>query len=130
VKDELKAQCQSLQLNNKLAAQTPVVEKMNGKLQRLGDAPIYTIDAVVRRATALQKTADAMQSVVHLNSQQAKASGVMNAQKIKVTQADGYAYLPIAIDENIPDGCVWIAAATDGTIGLGATFGAIEIEPI
>ena len=130
VKDELKAQCQSLQLSNKLAAQTPVVEKLNGKLQRMGDAPIYAIDALVRRATALQKTADAMQSAVHINSQQAQASGVMNAKKIKVTQADGYAYLPIAIDENIPDGCVWIAAATDSTVSLGATFGAIEIEPI
>lgn len=130
VKDELKTQCQSLQLNNKLAPQTPVVEKMNGKLQRLGDAPIYTIDAIVRRATALQKTADAMQSAVRINKQQAQASGVMNAQKIKVIQADGYAYLPIAIDENIPDGCVWIASATEHTFGLGATFGAIEIEPI
>lgn len=130
VKDELKAQCQSLQLSNKLAAQTPVVEKFSGKLQRMGDAPIYTIDPLVRRATALQKTADAMQSAVHINSQQAQASGVMNAKKIKVTQADGYAYLPVAIDENIPDGCVWIAAATDSTASLGATFGAIEIEPI
>jgi len=130
VKDELKAQCQSLQLSNKLAAQTPVVEKFSGKLQRMGDAPIYTIDPLVRRATALQKTADAMQSAVHINSQQAQASGVMNAKKIKVTQADGYAYLPVAIDENIPDGCVWIAAATDSTVSLGATFGAIEIEPI
>lgn len=130
VKDELKTQCQALQLSNQLAARTPVVEKMPAGLQRLGDAPIYTVDVLVRRAAALQKTADAMQSAVRINSKQAQASGVMNAEKIKVTQAGGFAYLALAIDESIPDGCVWIAAATASTATLGAPFGAIEIEPI
>ncbi|MDQ1362239.1 MAG: NADH-quinone oxidoreductase subunit [Pseudomonadota bacterium] len=131
VKDELKVQCQTLQLNNKLAARATAAEKSSGALQRMGDAPIYAVDALVRRATALQQTVDAaVQSAVRINSRQAQASGVLHAEKVKVTQSGGQAYLSLAIDENIPDGCVWIAAATASTVALGATFGTIEIEPV
>jgi NADH-quinone oxidoreductase subunit G len=130
VKDEIKALCQSLQLNNAVTAQTPKTETVTAKLLRIGDAPIYAIDALVRRATALQKTSDAMQSAAHINSRQAQASGVAQAKKIKVVQADGYAYLPMVLNESIPDGCIWIASATAAASTLGATFEAIEIEPI
>ena len=130
VKDELKSQCQSLQMNNAVAAQAPTVKSVAAKLLRLGDAPIYAIDALVRRATALQKTTDAMQSAARMNSKQAQASGVLQAKKIKVIQDGGYAYLPITVDESIPDGCVWIASGTTVASTLGATFDAVEIEPI
>ena len=130
VKDELKALCQFLQMNNAVVARAPKIELVTAKLLRLGDAPIYAVDALVRRATALQKTSDAMQSAAHINSKQAQASGVAQAKTIKAKQTDGYAVLPVVLDENIPDGCIWIASATAAAATLGATFDAIEIEPV
>ena len=131
VRDELKQLCQSVELNNKLnTSETISIAPVNGSLQRLGEVPLYAMDALVRRSDALQKTRDAVQDSVRINSRQAEKSGVMTAEKVRVNQDGAHAYLPLVIDEGIPDGCVWIAAAMPSTFVLGETFGPIELEKV
>jgi NADH-quinone oxidoreductase subunit G len=130
VYNELKAQCQNLRLDNRVAARAVSATSLSGGLQRMGCAPMYAVDALVRRASALQKTRDAQHNAALINSKQAQASGVAGAEKVKVTQAGGHSYLPLVIDDGVPDGCVWIATATTGAISLGAAFGPVELEKV
>jgi NADH-quinone oxidoreductase subunit G len=130
VKDELKQQCQDIQLNNSVECTQPVQITKTSGLQRIGDVPLYAVDALVRRATQLQKTTDAQQNAVRINSKQAVVSGVADADKVKVKQGDVHSYLRLIIDEAIPDDCVWISAAMHDTLSLGPVFGSIELEKV
>ncbi|MFW2371739.1 MAG: NADH-quinone oxidoreductase subunit NuoG [Gammaproteobacteria bacterium] len=131
VKDELKQLCQSIELNNKLNSSEKIsIAPVNGSLQRLGEVPLYAMDALVRRSDALHKTKDAAHECVRINSRQAEQSGVMGAEKVRVNQDGAHVYLPLVIDDGIPDGCVWIAASMPSTSVLGETFGPIELEKV
>jgi NADH-quinone oxidoreductase subunit G len=130
IKDELKQQCQDIELDNTVTCTDALsIEKTTG-LQRIGDIPLYSVDTLVRRATALQKTKDAEQECVRVSSKQAEASGVAEAEKIKVSQDNGHAYLPLVIDDSIPEGCVWISAGTKGSASLGELYGPVELEKV
>ena len=103
---------------------------MNGAMQRMGDVPMYATDSLVRRASALQKTKEAAHNAVRINSQQAEQSGLIGAEKVKVSQSGGHVYLPLVIDDNIPQGCVWISAAVQSSVSLGDIYGPVELEKI
>ena len=127
---ELQKLCEDLNLTNSVTGtETVSIEKTDG-LQRIGDVPLYAIDALVRRSMPLQKTKDAAQDCARINSKQAEQSGVADANKVKASQGNAFAYLPLVIDEGIPDGCVWISAAMPSSSTLGATFGSIELEKV
>ncbi len=131
VKEELKQQCQDIQLNNSVeCTQSVSIKSLNGNLQRIGDVPLYAIDVLVRRATALQKTKDAEHDVARMNSKQAELSSVAGSEKVKVNQGSAHAYFPLVIDEGIPDGCVWISSAMQSSLTLGETFASVEVEKV
>ena len=131
VSQDIKEQCRDIQLNNALESTAPVkIQKANGGLQRVGDVPIYAIDTLVRRSAALQKTKDAAQECARMNARQAEQLGIVGASKVKVTQDGGHSYLPLVIDEGIPEGCVWIASAIPASITLGSAFGPVELEKV
>jgi NADH-quinone oxidoreductase subunit G len=111
------------------AAVAEVAESGEGSLQRIGDVPIHAADALVRRAASLQATPDAAAgSVARISTPQAKDSGVLGADTIKVSQNGTSITLSLAIDERVPAGCVWLPAGTPAAAGLGPSFGAIRIE--
>ncbi|TNF35780.1 MAG: NADH-quinone oxidoreductase subunit G, partial [Gammaproteobacteria bacterium] len=131
VRDELKQLCADVQLNNAVTCTQKIsIRKMNGTLQRMGDVPIYATDALVRRAKALQKTKDAVHNAVRISGQQAEQSGLKGAEKVKVNQSGGHIYLPLVIDDRIPQGCVWISAAVQSSLSLGDIYGPVELEKI
>jgi NADH-quinone oxidoreductase subunit G len=109
------------------AAAEPVAGE--GVLERIGDVPIHSADALVRRAASLQATPDAVAGgVARISMQQAEASGVLGADTIKVRQDGTSITLSLVIDERVPRGCVWLPAGTPAAAGLGPCFGAIRIE--
>ena len=127
VNNELKQQCRDIQLNNAVECMQPIsIDASGAELQRIGDVPIYAIDALVRRSSSLQKTKDAIQNYVRINRHQAEHLGVVGAEKVKVTQQGGHTYLPMMIDDGIPDGCVWISAGVQASITLGDVFGPLK----
>ncbi|MDH3870788.1 MAG: NADH-quinone oxidoreductase subunit NuoG [Gammaproteobacteria bacterium] len=97
-------------------------------LERIGDVPIHSADALVRRAASLQQTPDAARASVRLCAAQAGQSGVGDADTIRVLQGDSSITLAVEIDERVPAGCVWLPAAIPATIGLGPSYGPVTIE--
>ena len=90
--------------------------------------PIYSADALVRRAPALQATADAKGPVASLPQALWAELGLSQGAQVKVTQDGASAVLPAALDASLPANVVRVPAATAATATLGASFGAIRVE--
>ncbi|WP_374255564.1 NADH-quinone oxidoreductase subunit NuoG [Aquabacterium sp.] len=114
-------------LNNAISASVNVVGSTGG-LERLADVPIYSADALVRRAPALQATADAKAPVVSLPQALWAELGLSAGAQVKVSQDGAAAVLPAVLDASLPANVVRVPAGTAATATLGASFGAIRVE--
>lgn len=114
-------------LNNDTAAAVTLTGG-TGALERLADLPIYSADALVRRAPSLQATADARPPVASLPQALWAELGLSEGAQVKVSQEGGAAVLPAVLDASLPANVVRVPAGTQVTSTLGASFGAIRVE--
>lgn len=119
-------------LNNTLqtSIQLPVLSPQSSSsgLQRVSDVPIYSADAVVRRAASLQKTRDAEMPCVAMHGSELHKLGVKSGDTVKVGQGNGSVRLTIVANDRLPMHTARVAAGHPVTAGLGAMFGAITVE--
>ncbi|MDP1688446.1 NADH-quinone oxidoreductase subunit NuoG, partial [Hydrogenophaga sp.] len=101
---------------------------VSSAIERIADVPIYSADALVRRAPALQAAADAKAPVVGLPSALWKQLGLKSGDKVRVSQGDAVATLPAREDASLAANAVRIAAGHASTASLGAMFGPISVE--
>jgi NADH-quinone oxidoreductase subunit G len=99
-----------------------------GGLERLADVPIYSADALVRRAPSLQATADAQAPVASLPQALWFELGLTEGAQVKVSQDNGSALLPAVLDASLPANVVRVPTGHPATAALGAAFGAIRVE--
>ncbi|MBQ0958680.1 NADH-quinone oxidoreductase subunit G [Ideonella sp. 4Y11] len=98
-------------------------------LQRVANVPIYATDAIVRRAPALQATADAKEAaLVGLPSALWAQLGLQAGDKVRVSQGSASAVLAAIEDAGLAANTVRVAAGHPATATLGAMFGAIAVE--
>jgi NADH-quinone oxidoreductase subunit G len=128
VRDELRLKVDAVSGNIGSAHAAVATSTAVSGLERIGDVPIHSADALVRRATSLQQTPDALWTGVRLCAAQAEQSGVGDATSIRVLQGDSGVTLALEIDERVPAGCVWLPAAIPATTGLGPCYGPVTIE--
>lgn len=116
-------------LNNQLVgvAVSLTADAVSG-LQRVADVPIYSADAVVRRASSLQQTQDAAIPVAMMAGCEMQKLGLNTGDRIKVTQGAGSAQLIAVTNDQVPAGAVRVAAGHPATAALGAMFGTINVE--
>ncbi len=96
-------------------------------LQRIYEVPLYRIDSVVRRAEALQQTADNPKPAARMSAVQAASLNVNDGARVRVRVAHGEVVLDVAIDTRVPDQCVLIPSGYPETISLDA-HGAVSLE--
>jgi len=100
----------------------------SGGLQRIDYLPMYAVDSMVRRATALQKTPDADATSVCLNPADASRLGLSDGDKAVVLQGDEDADMDVVVNDSIAEGSVLISQAIETTLELGAPFGSVQIK--
>lgn len=115
-------------LNNHVANVALNLASANDGLQRVSDVPIYSADAVVRRAAALQTTHDAAMPCVTLHGSVLQKIGAQSGDTIKVSQGNGAVHLVARADDTMPSNAVRVAAGHAATVALGAMFGEITVE--
>ena len=103
-----------------LPPEDPAMTPAAGQLMRLAEVPIYAVDPIVRRAPALQKTADNPKPAVRINRAQAGKLGFKGGESVQVAMSQGTAQLDLVLDERVPDGCVLVPAGYPETAMLGA----------
>jgi NADH-quinone oxidoreductase subunit G len=97
-------------------------------LQRVSDVPIYSADALVRRAASLQKTHDAAVPCVMLHGSEMQKLGLASGDTVKVSQGDASVQLTVRKNDSLPRGAVRVAAGHPATAALGAMFGIMSVE--
>jgi NADH-quinone oxidoreductase subunit G len=99
-------------------------------LQRLADVPIYAADALVRRAAALQQTADARPPVASLPDGLWQSLGLRDGDRVRIAQGAGWVVLPARRDPTLAPGTVRVPAGHPDTAGLGAMAGTLHVERV
>lgn len=131
VRNELSGQLDSA-ANTQAAWVCP--ESLNApasSLVRVADMPIYAVDAVVRRAEALQKTVQAtVAKVARINSATAAAQGLGDADKVEAGQSGTSCVVALEVDDRVADGVVWLPAGTEETAGFGCDGDTITLKPV
>jgi NADH-quinone oxidoreductase subunit G len=96
-------------------------------LERVADVPIYSIDALVRRAPSLQLTADAAAPVASLSSAVWSRLALAAGDRVRVTQGDAVAVLSAKEDPTLAPTAVRVPAGHSLTATLGAMFGPVSV---
>ena len=132
VRDEVVGACAAMQPDNKPAASLGAVEPRcrAETWERIGGVPMYAVDAMVRRAHALQLTPDAWGAGVRINPAAAATLGVGAGADVRIRQGEASAEFVVHLDERVPEGCVWLPTAVPGAESLGAGFGPVAVEKV
>ena len=117
IRDALRERVGNIKLDNKQAAGTVAAATNVPGLQRIGDVAILSVDALVRRAAALQATPDA-EAAAHcrINAAEADTAGVQAGDSVTVKQGDASTNMTVEICERVPDGCAWAVSYTHLTL--------------
>ena len=115
-------------LDNEMGDQTITLDGVGYGLQRIADVPIYFADPLVRRGEALQQTRDAESPSARMCASTLTQLGVVDGSQVRVKQGQGETLLSAKLDENVPAGCVRVAAGHASTAALGDMFGTINVE--
>ena len=116
-------------LDNGVAATPAVVPAAAaGGLERIADVPIYAGDALVRRAPALQATADARAPRVGVPAALWQELGLRDGALVRVTQGEAHAVVGACRDAGLAPNVIRVAAGHPDTAALGAMFGPVRIE--
>ena len=132
VRDEALAASEGLRPDNTLGAKANAsLQCVGSEWERIGGVPMYAVDAITRRAHALQLTPDAWGHAVRLSQISAAKLGLVGqAASVKVTQGGASAEFTAHIDDAVPDGCIWLPTAVPGSEMLGRGFGAVTVEKV
>ncbi len=109
----------------------PARETTSGSgLQRIDETPIYSADAIARRAPSLQKTRDGQPPVASMNRVLADKLGLRDGDSVRVRQGGGEAVVAYAVDDKLPGDCIRLATACEETAALGATSTELTLERV
>ena len=96
-------------------------------LYRITQWPLYRVDTLVRRATALQECGSATQAGVYMNQHTCDQLKLTANQTVSVQQG-GRATLPVMIENNLPNDAIFIPAGFNETSLLGENFGKVGLS--
>ncbi|MCC6757556.1 MAG: NADH-quinone oxidoreductase subunit G, partial [Arenimonas sp.] len=89
--------------------------------ERIATSPIYRIDAVTRRAPALQAHPLNAGPRIVLHPEDAAKAGLAEGQMARVGDGTGTAVLPVALSSTLAPSCVWIETNHSATAPLSQT---------
>jgi len=109
----------------------PTELDIDSELMLISEIPMYQIDPVVRRSSALQVTEENQQaSLARMNEAEAEKQGVSECSEIEIQQGDNRIVMPLSIDNTIADNCIYLAAGTIEASALGATFSSVTVKSV
>ena len=100
---------------------------VNGGLDLIAPVSIHRLDPLVRRARALQRTADAGDDDVHLHPSLAQALGLADGARARLLQGTAVIELSVALDPSVPKGAVMLSAAREPASRLDTCSGPVSL---
>ncbi|MCW5589568.1 MAG: NADH-quinone oxidoreductase subunit NuoG [Legionellales bacterium] len=102
----------------------------NNELTRITQWPMYRVDSLVRRASALQDCAANEMVGVYMNQASINQYHLTPGQKVQVKQQQHSVELLLYLDERVPNHCAYIAGGFNQTAKLGDAFATVEIKTV
>jgi NADH-quinone oxidoreductase subunit G len=132
VRAEVLALCTDLGLDNSLRGSVDAAPVLQAATpERVGDRPLYAVDALVRRAAPLQATRDAREATARLAPALAAALGVADGNRVAIRQGAAEAGEFVArVDAGVADACVRLPVGIPGTERLGPAFGELSVTKV
>ncbi len=128
VRNELLGDQTQLPVSNAITEGADQSRHLVSGIQRIGDVPMYSIDSVVRRSTALQHTPDSFKGQARIASDLAEQIQLGASGRIRVTQEAATVEIEAIADESVASQCVWLPIGVAETASLGNGFAAISVE--
>ncbi|MEQ1880165.1 MAG: NADH-quinone oxidoreductase subunit NuoG [Burkholderiales bacterium] len=98
--------------------------------ERIGEIPMYQVDALVRHATSLQQTRDARTGTAYLPGSIIERLGLHGSDQVRVVQNGNAVTLTYERDDRLPANCVRLSGACRETAALGPLFGELSLERV
>ncbi len=133
VHDELAAACAGVAPTNQPRGRYQHASQVVGEadaLMRIGNVPIYSVDALVRAAPSLQRTPLALGLGLALHPDDAVALGIGEGEQVEVIQGPVSAVMHVCIDDDIARGAGRIPAGVPGSEQLGPQIGPMHLVKI
>ncbi|MBI1194728.1 MAG: NADH-quinone oxidoreductase subunit G [Gammaproteobacteria bacterium] len=132
VLNELKGVIEAATLTGERGWRCPVgLTPKDDEIWRIASVPAYSVDPVVRRADALQKTADGVaEATAAMCAAQSRALNVGAGDRIRLHQHDYAGEFVVEVDDRVPAGCIHVPAGAPGSDTLETAFGAVTVEKI
>ena len=111
-------------------AEVGATDAAASRLWRVGEVPLYAVDPLVRRAPALQRTAEAPAPAVRVNPALARALGIVAGSMATVRQDGVERALAVEEDPAVAEGCVLLHAGVAHSVGIGPAWGLITVGPV
>ncbi len=108
------------------ALPTALPEATTG-LARIAEVPPYRVDGIVRRAGALQQTADNPKPAARVNAREAERLGLVAGEAVCVRVGETQVQLDLVIDARIADGALLVPSGYRETAAL-APHGPIGVR--
>jgi NADH-quinone oxidoreductase subunit G len=121
------------QLNNRFTASLEIQQRVQiaASLERLADQAIYSSDAIVRRAPALQRTRDAKDaSMVGVGEALWEQLGLQTGDRVVLSQGGHTVETGVMLQPGLVDGVVRIATATELSGHLASMFGEVSLSKL
>ena len=117
----------------KFKAMSAIDPKADIQLYRLGNIPLYAIDALARHAQPLQAAQKIIVGDVNtarLNAKTAARYHLHDNEIVQFSQQNGHAKYTIAIDNRVADNAVCLAGATEVAATLGDLIGPVAVQKL
>ena len=115
--------------DNKFAGSRNVNSQVTHKgFLRVGETPMYAVDALVRRSAPLQQTKDADVAYAQFSPDDAKRLKLEAGDAVSLRHNGTRVVLPVKFDDSIAQGEVWVPGGLAATVALGPLSGALEVE--
>ncbi|MGV0005684.1 MAG: NADH-quinone oxidoreductase subunit NuoG [Candidatus Porifericomitaceae bacterium WSBS_2022_MAG_OTU9] len=129
IQAEIMPKLRRLNPDNKCSWQIsePIQPKQRGatSAERYGSRSPYSIDPLVRRATALHQANPELAAVAMMNTQMIQRLGL--GDKVRVRSNDATIILPLKVDDAVADNCINIPCV-DYTNRLGPCYTDVELS--
>lgn len=102
---------------------------VNSDLMLISEVPMYRTDSLLRHSQALQQTPENRAcEFARINQDEADKRGLDSQHPVVISHGERRITLPLEIDNNIADGCIYVAAATGFGAELGAMFAEVQVS--
>jgi NADH-quinone oxidoreductase subunit G len=130
VREEVLALIKNCEPDNRLLWRLPdsLPELATGAIERISYMPTNSLDPLVRRAYALQQTADVADGRARVPPAVADRLQLKDGDRARVQQGAAAVELSVVIDNSVPPNCVLIHAGHPAVADLGGWFSAITLQ--